>query len=91
MSEDASPQLESGVMREALRQFLLRNSATPGIVELHDDDSLLELGVIDSVAMLGLLEHLEKDYGIVVDQDEMIPEHFGSLSAILEFVQRKRG
>jgi acyl carrier protein len=79
------------LMKESLREFLLRNSATPGVAGLDDHASLLELGVIDSVAMLGLLEHLQSTYGIVIEHDEMTPENFGSLAAILDLVQRKRG
>uniref|UniRef100_A0A7C4QPQ9 Acyl carrier protein n=1 Tax=Schlesneria paludicola TaxID=360056 RepID=A0A7C4QPQ9_9PLAN len=78
-------------MRESLREFLLRNSATPGVASLDDHASLLDLGIIDSVAMLGLLEHLQSTYGIVVEHEEMTPENFGSLAAILDLVQRKRG
>ena len=77
-------------MREEIRRFLVKNAATTGVGRFGDDDSLLELGVIDSVAMLELIEHIEATYHISVDQDEMIPENFRSVAAICDYIESKR-
>jgi acyl carrier protein len=78
-------------MREELREFLTRNAATSDVGEFSDDDSLLELGIIDSVAMVDLIAHIESSYGITVDEDEMVPENFRSVAAIVRYIEGKRG
>jgi acyl carrier protein len=81
---------ERSTMREDIRRFLMKNAATTGVGRFGDDDSLLELGVIDSVAMLDLIEHIEAAYKISVDQDEMVPENFRSIAAICNYIESKR-
>jgi acyl carrier protein len=58
---------------------------------VSDTDSLLEAGVLDSVAVLQLVAFVERQYGIVVTDDEMMPEHFETVAAIAAFVQRRQG
>ena len=77
-------------MNDEIREYLAANRATDSAGEFSDDESLLEAGVIDSMSMVDLITHLEKSYGIVVDEDDMIPENFDSLTAIVDYVTRKR-
>jgi acyl carrier protein len=58
---------------------------------LSDQDSLLETGVIDSLAMVDLIAHLEKTYGISIGEDDMVPENFDSIDSIASYVERRRG
>lgn len=78
-------------MRNEIREYLIEHRATDQIGEFTDEESLLESGVIDSMAMVGLITHLEEAYGIGVDEDDMIPENFDSIGAIVSYVRRKRG
>ena len=77
-------------MKEEIRQYLLSNSAAGGVETLSDDESLLDAGVIDSVAMVGLISHLEKTYGISIDEDDMIPENFETVDVITQYVSSKQ-
>ena len=76
-------------MNNDLRHYLLRHSASTRFRSFTDDESLLEAGVIDSTTMVDLITHIESTYGIVVDEDEMIPENFDSINAIVAFVESK--
>ncbi len=58
---------------------------------LTDDQSFLESGIIDSTGMLELVTFVEEQYGIKVDDDELVPENLDSLRRISAFVARKRG
>ena len=58
---------------------------------LVDDASLLESGVIDSAAMVELLAFLESTYGIAIDEDDLMPENFDSVNAIVAYVRGKQG
>jgi acyl carrier protein len=61
-------------------------------VELRDEDQFLELGVIDSLGFVELVEEVQTRYGIAVDDAlEITEENFGSLGALVAFVERRRG
>jgi acyl carrier protein len=62
----------------------------PG-VELGDGDEFLELGIIDSLGFVELVEEVQARYGVAVDDVEITEENFGSLDALVAFVARKRG
>jgi acyl carrier protein len=59
-------------------------------VELADDDQFLELGVIDSLGFVELVEEVQTRYAIAVDALEITEENFGSIDAIAGYVERKR-
>jgi acyl carrier protein len=77
-------------MRNEIREYLMEHRASEGACEFSDDDSLLELSVIDSLVMVDLIAHLEKTYNITIDEDDMVPENFDSLAAIADYVARKQ-
>jgi acyl carrier protein len=58
---------------------------------LGDGESLLEAGVIDSMGVLELVSFIEKNYGIAVLEDEMMPENFDTVDAMAAFIERRRG
>lgn len=77
-------------MKDEIRRYLTKHRANEEAAEFGDSDSLLESGVLDSMAMVEFITYLESEFGIAVDEDDMIPEHFDSVEAIVAYVQRKR-
>ena len=75
-------------MIDEIRQYLLKNSAVEGVASIGDEQSLLEAGVIDSVAMVDLIAFLETNYKITINEDDMMPENFDTLESIAQFVGR---
>lgn len=59
-------------------------------VELGDGDGFLELGIVDSLGFVELVEEIQARYGIAVDALEITEENFGSIDALVAFVQRRR-
>jgi acyl carrier protein len=59
--------------------------------ELNDDDSLLELGIVDSTGVLEIVAFLEEKWSIGVEDEELVPENFDSLSRLTVFVGKKLG
>ena len=57
---------------------------------VEDDASLLARGVLDSTGVLELILFLEQQFGIQVEDAEMLPENLDSIVSIERFVQRKR-
>jgi acyl carrier protein len=57
---------------------------------LHDDSSLLESGIIDSMGILDLVMVVEEQFSIVLEDDDLIPANFESIANLAAFVQSKR-
>jgi acyl carrier protein len=53
------------------------------------DDSLLDAGILDSMAVLELVNALERRFGIQISDDEMMPETLGSIDAIRSLLARR--
>lgn len=79
-----------GSIHTALRQFLA-SELRRDVVGVADGDSLLEAGIIDSLSMLQLVSFIESRYGLVISEDEMMPENFDTVDAMAAFIASKRG
>jgi len=76
-------------IEQAVRQFLLENSVFSKDDSFQDDSSFLEMGIIDSTGMLELLAFLEKNYSVVLEDADLIPENLDSITAVARFVRQK--
>jgi acyl carrier protein len=79
-------------LREAIRSFVLEK-CLPGEnpSNLHDDFALRRNGVVDSLALLKLVDVVEQTAGISIAPHEVNEENFESVSSILAFVEKKQG
>jgi acyl carrier protein len=57
---------------------------------LGDSDGLLELGIVDSLGFVELVEEIQEKFGIQVQDTEITDENFGSIDRIVRFVEGKR-
>ena len=78
-------------MVEKIKSFL---QISPEFNERIPDDfnetsSLLGLGILDSFSIITLVVFIEENFGIRVEGDELIPEHFDSLSTIEQYIKKK--
>lgn len=88
---DARPAADAGGVRAELRAYVEEAFLyLHPDVELADDDGFLELGVIDSLGFVELVEEVQTRYGIAVDALEITEENFGSIDALVSFVERRR-
>jgi acyl carrier protein len=77
-------------IRLKLRAFITDNFLFGRSDErLSDEDSLIENGVIDSTGVLQLVSFLERDCGVHVEDDEIVPDNLDSLSKLTAFICRK--
>lgn len=79
-------------VKDKVRAYILENylfSEDPA--ELDDGDSFLDKGIIDSTGILEVIYFLEDDFGVNVEDDEMIPENLDSVNNIVAFVNKKKG
>ena len=77
-------------IQEAVRGYLLENHLfTSDQSQLGNDASLLEKGIIDSTGILEIILFLETEFGVSVQDSELLPENFDSVNNIVRFVQRR--
>ena len=74
-----------------LRRFVVDNFLYGKEQKFSDEDSLMELGFLDSTGVLELVNFLEKKYGIVVDDADLLPENLDSINNLARFVRGKLG
>lgn len=74
-----------------VRQFLLTELEFVGDEdELTDDYPLLEAGVLDSLGIMTLVEYLESEFDIVIDEDDVVAEHFETIDTVVALVSTKQ-
>ncbi len=73
-----------------VRGFVVANYLLGKDSGFSNDDSFLELGIIDSTGILELITHLESTYGIEVTDDELNPDNLDTVNRIAAFLTRKR-
>lgn len=54
------------------------------------DENLIKLGVIDSFGLMELIGFLEERYGIQVDDEDIVPDNFETVTSIQAFLDGKR-
>jgi acyl carrier protein len=75
---------------DAVRAFVRENFLFGEPIRFAEDDSLLELGVVDSTGVLELVAFIEERYAVAVADDELVPENLDSIVRIARFVAEKR-
>jgi len=60
------------------------------VAAIDPGEDLLANGIIDSHGLMEVVGFIESRYGIVVTDDDLLPENFESLTSIDAFVTRKR-
>jgi acyl carrier protein len=74
-----------------VRNFIVQSFPLARRRNITDDDNLLETGVIDSLGVLEIVTFLREEFSLEVEDDELTPENFQSITAIAGFVgQRTR-
>ena len=72
-----------------VRSFVIANYLAGRDNGFSNDDSFLELGIIDSTGILELISHLESTYGIEVTDDELNPDNLDSVNRITAYLAKK--
>jgi acyl carrier protein len=77
-------------IKTSIRTFIVDNFLFGTADNLKDDTSFLEEGIIDSTGILELVDFLENDFGITIQDDELIPENLDSIDNIASFLASKK-
>jgi len=77
-------------VEDKVRNYILENYLfTDDQSELNNEDSFLEKGIIDSTGILEVIFFLEEEFGISVEDEEMIPENLDSVNNIVKYLNSK--
>jgi acyl carrier protein len=75
--------------KEQIRAFLTSNFYISETAALNDDDSLLDQGIIDSTGVLEVVGFIEANFGIAVNDSEILPENLDSVRGMAHYIIRK--
>jgi D-alanine--poly(phosphoribitol) ligase subunit 2 len=56
-----------------------------------DDTDLFEAGLLDSLAFVELLVHLEREFGVTTSVDDLKFDNFNSIAHITEYIAARTG
>jgi acyl carrier protein len=76
-------------VRSKIRGFIVENFLFGNEDGLKDDASFLDEGIIDSTGILEMVSYLEEEFGISVDDEELVPENLDSINNVVAYLEKK--
>jgi len=75
-----------------IKQYVAENFLfTDDGYRFSEDASFLEEGIVDSTGVLELVMFVEETFDVAVQDEEIVPENFDSVSCLAVYVRRKTG
>ena len=79
------------MIEDSIRRFIIDELHTRGSpAELTDDHPLLDRGILDSLGLFHLVAFLEDEFDVVIEDEELVPQHFGTIHDIAMLMAAKR-
>ena len=76
---------------ESVRDFLINEHYWQGSRdELANDVPLIADRVIDSMGLLRLVAYLEEEFGVAIEDTEVVPANFGTIESIARLLGSKQ-
>ena len=77
-------------VEQKIRDYILDNYLfTDDQSVLSNEDSFLDKGIIDSTGIMEVIFFLEEEFGVQVEDDEMVPENLDSVKNIVAYIEKK--
>lgn len=80
--------MTKGEIQDILLNFITRSFMVDR-EEINLDKSLIDEGIIDSFGLVEIVTFLETEFCMVVADDDMNRDNFGSVSKIVNFIRRQ--
>jgi acyl carrier protein len=77
------------MIEDHIREFVLKHFPSARRNGLLTEEKWLENGTLDSLGILDLVHFLENEFSIQISDEDLLPENFQSLHAVIVFVSRK--
>ncbi len=85
---DPIAELKSQILTE-IKEFLAK-TASAQLSEIDSDTSLLNSGVLDSLAILELMTFLSDKMRVELEDEDFVPENLETVGSLVRFVVQKR-
>lgn len=80
--------IDTSELTTQITEFI--NERFPGTRdELEPDAALLEAGLVDSLGILDIVEHVEVTYSVTIDDEELLADNFSTVTEIASLVHSK--
>lgn len=76
-------------VHKTLLEYLLENSGVTISGGIDPEENLLDSGILDSLGIAEITEYVEKEFGIVIDEDEITSQNYKTLNALTNFCHNK--
>jgi acyl carrier protein len=76
-------------IKEIFKSFVINSFIKEENIDLDDDFSFIEQGIVDSVGVLELVAFIETTFHFRVEDEELVPENLDSINKLLNYVQSK--
>ena len=76
-------------MKSVEKILLTEVAGDLGKKSLAPDEDLLAQGIIDSLGVVKLVVSLEEAFGIELPDEDIVPENFENLNALVQMVEQK--
>jgi acyl carrier protein len=76
-------------IKAKIRRFIATEIARDRSEASLENDSLVESGIIDSVAIMKLVRFIEDEFQVAITDTELLPENFDTLEAIATLLATK--
>ena len=85
------PATDFASLETTLREYLerLADSRGKSLANLGRNEQLVDRGIFDSMSLLDFVVFIEKLFGIKIPGEDVHPENFGSLEAIMRYLQER--
>lgn len=60
-------------------------------LDFTESNDFIEDGYLDSFEMIGLVSALDKEYGISILGEDIIPENFSNIESIINTIRKYKG
>lgn len=82
--------MQAHLVTDRIRAFLVEHFPSARTHPLGEGDHLLANGILDSLGVLDLVGYLEREFGITVADEDLVPEHFETLGRLTAFVEGRQ-
>jgi acyl carrier protein len=76
-------------IEQKVRNYIAKNFIFEDSYLYSDDQSFLAKGIIDSTGVLELITFVQEEFGITVEDDELVPENLDFIQSLGAFIRKK--
>ena len=90
MADETASVVSEDFIKQQIVEFIGTNFLYDGaMLDLGDDDSLVENGIVDQTGIIEMVLFVEDTYAFEVPESDLIPDNFDTISGIARYVNHR--